>query len=133
MENPLEPVVPATGELKNNPLALTSLLIGMGGILSGCLASVVTAVFLPLLSIACVGGGFLLGIAALVTGIIGISQIARSEGLQKGKGLAIGGMVTGGLTILLPCVLLLLLPVLGILLGPAIGDVFSEINRNLAP
>jgi len=39
--------------------------------------------------------GWILGIAAVVTGHIAVSQIQRSIQPRSGKGIAIGGLVTG--------------------------------------
>jgi hypothetical protein len=47
------------------------------------------------------GIGILFSIAALVLGIVGLGRIKREEGYRKGRGLAITGIVLGGLMLLL--------------------------------
>jgi hypothetical protein len=47
---------------------------------------------------------FLLGIAAVVTGYLARKQIAESQGRLKGNGMAVAGMVLGGLSILMAAV-----------------------------
>lgn len=78
-------------------------------------------------AMACYGAGFLLGIAALVIGLVARSQIARSGGLQKGSGLALAGAIIGPLVIVLwLCV------IVTVLLGPQISQVFSRITSSLS-
>ena len=52
------------------------------------------ALILGVLSILTFGCA-LLGIPAIVLGLIGLRSLARSEGLQKGKGLALAGLTLG--------------------------------------
>lgn len=137
MAIPVEPVVPeplpppVEARPKNNTMATISLIAGIVGVLSSCIGPFVVTLFLPVLAVFCVGGGGLLGIASLVTGIIGTSQINKSAGAQKGKGMAIAGIVLGAINILIPCALVVFMPVLLAFLGPVIGDVFSQINSSL--
>jgi hypothetical protein len=56
---------------------------------------------LSLLVCWCFGIGALLAIGALATGFIGRSQIRDSGGLQKGDGMALAGIITGGVGVLL--------------------------------
>lgn len=60
---------------KTSPLAITSLVTGIVGLLFCTL--------------------FVLSIAAIVTGVIGRKQIAASGGAQKGDGMAKAGLVLG--------------------------------------
>jgi len=60
-------------------LAVVSLCFGIGGTM---------LLWVPFL-------GWILGIAAVVMGHIAVSQIQRSVQPRSGKGLAIGGLVTG--------------------------------------
>ncbi len=53
--------------------------------------------------------GLLLAIAAIVLGIIGLSKINESNGFFRGKGMAIAGIVTGSLLIVLFIVAVILL------------------------
>ena len=47
------------------------------------------------------GGCFVVSIAAIVTGVMGRNQIRDSNGLEKGDGLALGGLITGGVGLVL--------------------------------
>jgi hypothetical protein len=75
---PAAPAAPAA-QPKRNTLAVLSLIVG-----------VVSA-----LAFACLGMGVPLGIAAVVLGFIGRNQIAESDGVQSGSGMALGGMALG--------------------------------------
>ncbi len=63
----------------------------------------------------------LLGISAIVTGIISLNQIKKQG--STGKGSAVTGIVLGTLPIIFMFLLLIL--------GPIIGDVFDKINNSL--
>lgn len=65
---------------KNSPLAITSLVLGI-------------------LSIFCCG--LLSGIPAIITGFMAKSRIRRSEGVQKGAGMATAGIILGFVSILI--------------------------------
>jgi len=43
----------------------------------------------------------ILSIAGIITGVIGRNQIKASNGLEKGDGLALGGIIAGAATLLL--------------------------------
>ena len=49
----------------------------------------------------CFGLGGILAIAAVVLGFVSRSQISDSGGLQKGDGMALAGIITGGVGVLL--------------------------------
>ena len=49
----------------------------------------------------CYGAGGLFGIAALVTGFLGRKEINESGGQKKGQGLALAGMICGGVGVVL--------------------------------
>lgn len=66
---------------KTNTLAIISLVSGIAGIFLFCF-----------LGIPC--------IAAIVTGILGRKQISESNGLETGDGLALAGLITGGIGLL---------------------------------
>ena len=55
---------------------------------------------------------FVTGIPAIILGIISLTKINKSRGESTGQGLAIGGLVTGGIGTLISCLILpaLLLP-----------------------
>ena len=70
-----------TGPSKTNALAITALVVGVVGLM---------LCWVPFL-------GLIIGIAALVLGFIGMKKSTE----LGGKGLAIGGIATGGLTLLI--------------------------------
>jgi hypothetical protein len=78
---------------------------------------------LPILGWFCIGGGALLGIAALVTGFIGMNKIKQSA--EKGRGMAIAGIVLGALAMVGICAWV----IITIVAGPVIGNVFSQITN----
>jgi hypothetical protein len=86
----------------NNPLALTSMILGIVGIVLIWLYGI----------------GLLAAITAVILGHIGLVQIKNSAGTQGGNGMAIAGLVLGYI-VAVPAVLCLLLLFLG-----AIGGVF---------
>ena len=95
---------------KTNSLAITSLVLGI--------------VSIPLTF--CYGTGILFGIAAFITGLIGRRQIKESAGAQSGDGMALAGMIMGGIIGGLVGIAIVTIVVLA-LLGPAIGNIFSNI------
>jgi hypothetical protein len=99
---------------KTNGLSITSLVLGI--------------VSLPLSF--CYGAGALFGMAALVTGFIARRQIKESGGVQEGNGMALAGMITGGIPTLLICCSVVVIAALTIM-GPLVGNVFSTINASL--
>ena len=84
----------------SNGLAIASLVLGIVSLPSAC----------------CYGGGALLGIGSLVLGFLARRQIRESGGTQQGDGLAVAGMVTGGIAIL-GGVLWVVLLALGLIFG----------------
>jgi hypothetical protein len=71
------------------------------------------SLILGLLAFPCVVGNILTGLPAILFGALALSDISKSRGRLGGKGLAIGGLITGGIGVfaMLPLVLLgLLLP-----------------------
>jgi hypothetical protein len=93
-----------------NGLAITSLVLGI--------------VSVPLAF--CYGFGILFAIPALILGLIARRQIEESGGMQSGKGLALAGMITGGIVVGVAVLAVISIVVL-VLLGPAVGNVFSNI------
>lgn len=69
------------GPTKTSPLAIVSLVLGILGI--------------------CCSSLFVVGIAAVVTGFLGRKQVKESQGAVKGGGMALAGMILGGVAILL--------------------------------
>lgn len=104
MSNALPPFMPpgpgpagyATEQFRTG-LAVTTLILGIVGLVMCPLA----------------------GIAAIVTGIVSLSQISREPHRYAGRGMAIGGLVCGGVSVvLLPFVFGLLMSI-GLLLPPS--------------
>jgi hypothetical protein len=69
----------------------------------------------------------LLAIATLVTGFKARSQIKTSG--ERGNGMALAGIIMGGVQIVLAICGVIVLILL--LISPAIGNVFSSINASL--
>lgn len=82
---------------KTNGLAITSLILGIVAIPMGCFY----------------GSGALFGVAAFITGLIGHRQAKESGGAQSGEGMALAGMILGGVSVLLGLALIVFL-VLGL-------------------
>jgi uncharacterized membrane protein len=124
METNIPPISDNT-PLRNNTLAIASLILGIVGFILSCLGFFTAAFFV---GYACGCVGFLLGVAALVTGFMARNQIAESG--EGGNGMAIAGIILGGVqVILLLCAIFVILVLT--LLGPVIGNVFSTINQSL--
>ncbi len=102
--NEAPPVTTIPDQPKNCGLAVWSLVLGI-------LAIVLTVV--------CIGP--LLGIAAVICGHLAYSRIKRSAGALSGGGLALGGLITGYLSIAL-------IPLIGILAAIAIPNFVKARN-----
>lgn len=100
---------------KTNGLAITSLVLGI--------------VSIPMLSY--YGAGVPFGIAAFITGLIARRQIKESGGTQSGDGLALAGMILGGVISVLVVVAVIVIAILLLLLSPVVGNVFSNIVENI--
>lgn len=74
----------------------------------------------------CYGIGILFGIAAFITGLIARRQIKDSAGTQSGDGMAIAGVVMGAIVGGLLGLAVVAIVILA-LLGPAVGNIFSNI------
>jgi len=87
------PPPPAT---KTNVISVVSLVIGIVGLLGMC------AGFIPGgFGYVCLGLSVLLAIIAIVTGFLGMSQVGKTG--EKGRGMAIGGLVLGLVALLAAC------------------------------
>jgi hypothetical protein len=111
-----------------NPLAITSLIASVVGWVLGGLGSCGFFFLFAPMSL-CTGLVFVIGcLVGVVTGHMATGQIQASG--QAGKGLAMTGLVLGwigvGMVILSVCLGLLAIVALA-LMGPAIGNVFSNI------
>jgi Domain of unknown function (DUF4190) len=102
--------VPFQKGTSTNGLAITSLILSIIG--------------LPLYF--CYGFGIIFGIAALIFGYIARSQIKQSGNQQGGDGLAKAGIIIGWIPIAFMVCGISIIILLSIL-GPAIGNVFSDI------
>jgi competence protein ComGC len=87
----MEPVPPNLPSVKTSSLAIWSLVLAILGIV---------------LVVVCIGPLF--AIPAIICGHIAYSRIRRSSGMLKGEGLALGGLITGYVTLALT---LLLIPI----------------------
>ena len=99
---------------KTNGLAITSLVLGV----------------LSFPTVICYGTGVIFGIIAFITGLIARSQIKETGDTQGGKGMALAGMITGGIISALAGIAVLVIIILA-LLGPSIGNVFSNIIQEI--
>jgi len=86
-----------------------------------------TAMILGILAIplGCFGVGIVLGIVAMIMGIISLNAINRNPEQQGGKGYAITGIVTGALS------LVLVVPLLIAILLPSLGKARELSNRSV--
>ncbi len=121
---------------KTNSLASTAGILGIAAIvvpLVGILISFL-APNLAIISTVCCGLAVLMAIVGLILGIIALTQLKNRPG-QKGKGLAVLGIVVGILGVLSICIIPLVVlfggAALLTILGPVIGNVFTEINSSL--
>jgi hypothetical protein len=120
------PPLPDQMEKKNNGLAIAAGWLGIGAIVLAVIGFVVQ-IAAPGNGAFCSGLGVLVALVGFVLGIIGLVQISKNPG-QKGKGMAITGIVVGALVACVAPVVIAML----LMLGPVIGNVFSSINSSLA-
>jgi hypothetical protein len=118
----------------NNSMALTSVISGgVAWVIGGLGSCALTFLFAPLAI--CTGIVFFIGsIVAVVTGHMGRKQINEGGGLQEGGNLAMAGLIMGyaGLAANVLMICLIIVGVLGLAsMGPEIGNVFSDIIREL--
>lgn len=78
-----------------NSLAIISFSTALLTVISFCIG---WAPFLPMTSLVCYPAAILLGLVALITGVIALRRI-RSSG-ERGRGMALIGAWLGGLTVL---------------------------------
>ena len=83
----------------NQTLAIVSLCLGLGSMTIGW----------------CCSMGLLLSPAALITGFIALSMIKKDPQANQGRGLAIGGMVTGGIFLGLYLMIIVLYGIMSLL------------------
>lgn len=114
METPVSP----SPTQKNNVLSIVSLVTGIIAFLSIC------AVWIPVAGQICMG---LFGLASIITGFIGLGQVKRT--MEKGKGMAIAGIILGVLALIGLCLAI----VIPLIFGPAISNVFYDLQYELLP
>ena len=124
-----------TAYAENNQMALASIISAVIAWVVGALGSCALLFVFPFV-LPCTGLVFFIGsLVAVITGHAGRRQIRQSGGLQGGDGLALTGLVLGwiGLVVNLLLLCFLVLGWIGLVaLGPQIGDVFSDIVRELS-
>ncbi len=101
--------------MKTNTLALVGMILGIVGIVISCL-------FWPI--------GLIFGLAGLALSIVGLMQINKQPGLFSGKGMAIAGIITAAVALLLAVLGILSIGAL-MLLGPRMSDIFGSIYNSL--
>ncbi len=95
---PFQTLPISVGQGQNQTLAIVSLVLGILGVL---------------LSFCCYGG-IPFGIAALITGFLGMKNVNANPSMYGGKGLAIGGMITGAIGFLITIGIIILVVVLNV-------------------
>jgi len=115
MATPL-PVPPAPFMHKTNVLATLSFSIALAPVI---------LILIPYLS--CLA--FLCPLAAIILGIIALTQISKPGNFQAGKGFAIAGIVIGSLWfVIIPVIVITGLSIL----GPFINNIFNTISQTLS-
>lgn len=105
----MPPSSPATVEPPTSPLAIVSLVAGIA-----------TWIFLPVIG----------ALTAIITGHIAKNKIRNNAEALKGSGMATAGLILGYLQIVLAIIPICVIVILA-LLGPAIGEVFSNVVINI--
>jgi len=101
-------------EEKAGVLAIVSLITGIAGIVLGCIPA--AGAFISLCA----------GIAAIITGVMERKKIAKGESSQKGKGMALAGLIMGIVAIVWAIVAVILLITLGAM--GLFGGLFSGLS-----
>jgi hypothetical protein len=112
-------------------MALISIIsAGIGWIVGG-LGTCAFTFFFPPVSL-CTGIVFFVGsIVSVVTGHLGRRQIKASGGLEGGDGMALTGLILGWIGVAITLLLFCLIVIGIVLLGPEIGNIYSDIIREL--
>jgi hypothetical protein len=125
MDSSVTPL-PEQMQPKQNGLAIAAGWLGIGSILM-FLIGFGLGLVVAYVQVLCQGIAVVACLIALVLGILALVQIGKHPG-QKGTGMAITGIVIGGLTL---CAAPVLVITNLMILGPSIGNVFSQINSSL--
>ena len=88
----MEPVPPPVPSVRTSPLAIWSLVLGILGVV---------------LLLACIGPLF--AIPAIICGHLAYSRVRQSGGVLKGEGMALAGLITGYVSVVLGVVCIPLL------------------------
>jgi uncharacterized membrane protein YphA (DoxX/SURF4 family) len=115
VEQMTPPPPPPAG--KTNALAVVSLIVGIVGLIGICIA-----VFIPIAGPICTG---ILAVAAIVTGFLGMNQANKNA--EKGRGMAIAGLIIGVVTILAAC----LIGIGHAVLGPQLTNFFNQMSSGM--
>ncbi len=99
-------------EDKPGVMAIVSLIAGVLSILCHCVP--VAGAFL----------GFILSVVAIVLGILELNRIKKGISSEKGRGMAIAGIILGGIGIVIGIFWILVISIIGI--TGAFGDLFNE-------
>jgi hypothetical protein len=105
----------STQSTKTNIYAILSPINGGLAFLSNCVS--VLVIVIPTAPFVCGAASGLFSLGALATGTAGLIQIKREGNLQKGKGLAIAGIILGVLGLIGAC----LIPLVGTAILAALG------------
>jgi len=92
----IAPYTPQQPQRPNNTLAVVGMVLGISSIVLGCCCGRIPFVGLVATLISLVTP-----IAGLICSLIGRSQIKKSGGTQGGEGMALAGIITSGLYLLL--------------------------------
>ena len=95
--------------------------LAIGSLVTGILGIILSCIFWPL--------GAILGLVALILGIVGLNETKKQPGVH-GKEMAIIGIVLGALSLALAILVLIGVAAL-ISMGPRINEIFREIYQSL--
>jgi hypothetical protein len=121
MQTSLPPAPPIPAQ-KTNILSIISLIAGILGLLLVCLG------LIPLVGWVFALFGGIFGIAALVLGFLGMNQVKKNA--EKGRGLAIAGLVIGILLVVWGCLYIIGIAVAG---GSFLSGILSSVSNSVNP